>query len=60
MGEEDVAVDTLSNLLTLHVPFADEQDRAQMGQLSAAVAEVTGHHLELAFVDQGDLHVMVP
>jgi len=48
-----LAVDTLGHLLALHVIPANEQDRAQVGQLAAAVQEVTGDHVELAFVDQG-------
>ena len=32
---------------------ANERDRAQVGQLAAAVQEVTGDSVELAFVDQG-------
>jgi transposase len=48
-----LAVDTLGHLLALHVTPADEQDRAQVGQLAAAVQEVTGDHVEVAFVDQG-------
>lgn len=46
------AVDTLGNLLTLLVTPANEQDRAQVGELAAAVQEVTGQSVELAFVDQ--------
>src|SRR6266480_2006992 len=48
-----LAVDTLGNLLSLHVTPANEQDRAQVGQLAQAVQDVTGHKVELAFVDQG-------
>jgi transposase len=48
-----LAVDTLGYLLSLHVTPAHEQDRDQVGKLAAAVQEVTGHHVELAFVDQG-------
>lgn len=48
-----LAVDTLGHLLTLHVTPADEQDRAQVGQLAQAVQEVTGSTVEAAFVDQG-------
>ena len=48
-----LAVDTLGHLLALHVTPADEQDRAQVGQLAAAVQEVTGEAVNLAFVDQG-------
>ncbi len=47
------AVDTLGHLLALHVTPADEQDRAQVGELARQVQEVTGEHVELAFVDQG-------
>jgi transposase len=47
------AVDTLGHLLALHVTPADEQDRAQVGQLAAAVREVTGETVDLAYVDQG-------
>jgi len=48
-----VAVDTLGNLLALKVTAADEQERAQVAELAAKVQEVTGHHVEIAFVDQG-------
>jgi transposase len=48
-----LAVDTLGHLLALHVTPANEQDRAQVGELAAAVQEVTGDHVELAFVDAG-------
>src|SRR5215813_3639813 len=47
------AVDTLGQLLALHVTAADEQDRAQVGDLAQAVQEVTGGTVELAYVDQG-------
>lgn len=48
-----IAVDTLGNLLALHVTPANEQDRAQVGQLAEAVQDVTGESVKLAFVDQG-------
>ncbi len=48
-----VAVDTLGNLLALLVTPANEQDRAQVGELAQAVQEATGQTVELAFVDQG-------
>jgi transposase len=48
-----IAVDTLGNLLALLVTPANEQDRAQVGQLAQAVQEVTGETVELAYVDQG-------
>ena len=47
------AVDTLGNLLSLLVTPADAQDRAQVGKLARAVQEVTGSHVEVAYVDQG-------
>jgi transposase len=47
------AVDTLGHLLALHVTAANEQDREQVGELTRQVQEVTGEHVELAFVDQG-------
>lgn len=48
-----IAVDTLGHLLALIVTPADEQDRAQVAALAAAVQEATGESVELAFVDQG-------
>jgi transposase len=47
------AVDTLGHLLAMVVTPANEQERAQVAQLAKAVQEVTGEHVELAFVDQG-------
>lgn len=47
------AVDTLGHLLAAHVTPADEQDRAQVGKLAAALQDATGAAVELAFVDQG-------
>lgn len=47
------AVDTLGNLLALKATPADEQDRAQVGDLVKAVREVTDETVEVAFVDQG-------
>src|SRR6478735_6022968 len=47
------AVDTLGHLLALHVTPANEQDRAQVAQLAAAVQAATGESVELAYVDQG-------
>jgi transposase len=48
-----VAVDTLGHLLALHVTAADAQDRAQVGTLAEEVQQITGEHVELAYVDQG-------
>lgn len=47
------AVDTLGHLLALKVTAANEQDRAQVGDLARAVQEATGQNVELAYVDQG-------
>lgn len=48
-----IAVDTLGNLLALLVTPADEQDRAQVGELAQLVQAATGETIEIAFVDQG-------
>ena len=48
-----LAVDTLGQLLALHVTPANEQDRAQVQPLANAVQEATGDHVELVYVDQG-------
>jgi transposase len=48
-----VAVDTLGHLLALHVTAANEQDRAQVGQLAQALQAATGQAVELGYVDQG-------
>jgi transposase len=48
-----LAVDTLGQLLALHVTPANEQDRAQVADLAEAVQASTGERVELAFVDQG-------
>ena len=45
-------MDTLGQLLALHVTPANQQDRAQVARL-AAVQEATGEHVELAYRDQG-------
>lgn len=48
-----VAVDTLGHLLAVRVTSANEQDRAQVEQLAEAVQEVTGHNVQVAYVDAG-------
>jgi transposase len=48
-----LAVDTLGELVALLVTPANAQDREQVAVLAAAVQEVTGQTVELAFVDQG-------
>jgi transposase len=39
--------------LALLVTPANEQERAQVAALASAVQQVTGEHVELAYVDQG-------
>lgn len=46
-------MDTLGHLVALHVTPANEQDRAQVETLAAAVQEVTSNTVERAYVDQG-------
>ena len=48
-----MAVDTLGQLLAVHVMPANEQERAQGAQLCEAVQEATGHSVTLAWADQG-------
>ncbi len=48
-----IAVDTLGHLLALLVTPANEQDRAQVGELTERIQEATGQNVEIAFVDQG-------
>src|SRR5512138_2941432 len=47
------AVDTLGHLLALKVTPANEQDRAQVAELTRALQDVSGQQVEVAFVDQG-------
>ncbi len=48
-----VAVGTLGNLLALLVSPANEQERAQVGELAERVQQATDESVEIAFVDQG-------
>ena len=48
-----LAVDTLGHLLTLCVTAANEQDRAQVAELTEQIQQVTGQSVQMAFVDQG-------
>jgi transposase len=48
-----MAVDTLGQLLALRVTPANEDDRAQVGEVVQAVQALTGDKVELAYVDQG-------
>jgi transposase len=47
------AVDTLGHLLAVVVTPANEQERDQVETLVSQVQEVTGEHVELAYVDAG-------
>jgi transposase len=48
-----IAVDTLGHLLALRVTPANEQERAQVGELATELQAVTGDTIELGYVDQG-------
>ena len=48
-----IAVDTLGHQLALAVTPANEQDRAQVGQLTEAVQAEVEEPVKVAFVDQG-------
>jgi transposase len=48
-----MAVDTLGNLLALHVTPANADDRAEVGRLAQAVQAATDDSVDIAFVDQG-------
>ena len=48
-----IAVDTLGYLLAIKVTAANEQDRAQVADLTQRVQEVTKQNVQLAYVDQG-------
>ncbi|WP_321900078.1 IS5 family transposase [Paraburkholderia heleia] len=48
-----IAVDTLGQLLAVHITPANEQERAQVGELARQVQEATGQTVKVAFADQG-------
>ena len=48
-----LAVDTLGQLLALHVTPADVGDRTAVARLAADIQEATGDTVSLAYVDQG-------
>ncbi len=48
-----IAVDTIGNLLALVVTPANEQERAQIGELCRQAQEECGDNLQIAWVDQG-------
>lgn len=47
------AVDTLGHLLALKATAANEEDRAQVGDLAKALQGATDGNIKLAYVDQG-------
>ena len=47
------AVDTLGQVLALHVTPANSDDRSAVATLADAVQEATGDSVDLAYVDQG-------
>jgi transposase len=52
-AQTPAAVDTLGQRLGVLLTPANEQERAQVEQWAAAVQEVTGDHVDLAYVDDG-------
>lgn len=48
-----LAVDTLGHLLSVVITPANEQERAQVGELCARVQEITGQTVQVGFGDQG-------
>jgi transposase len=48
-----VAVDTMGNLLAIHVTAANVQERTIVDELAEQVQQVTGETVEVAYVDQG-------
>jgi transposase len=48
-----VAVDTLGDLLALAVTPASDDERTQVAALAERVQDVTGQHVQVAFVDEG-------
>ncbi|MBD2770390.1 IS5 family transposase [Hymenobacter sp. BT664] len=48
-----IAVDTLGQLLSVVITPANEQERAQVGELCRQVQQVTGQTVQVGFVDQG-------
>jgi transposase len=52
-GRQQVVVDTLGHLLAAVVTLANEPDRGQVAALCERVQQVTGQHMQAAYVDQG-------
>ena len=55
-----MAVDTLGQLLAVHVTPANEQERAQMAELTRQVQQATGETVKVAFADQKGYTVKNP
>lgn len=52
-GKVHIAVDTLGQLLAVHVTPANEQERAQVAELARQIQQVKGHTVNVAFADRG-------
>jgi transposase len=48
-----IAVDTMGNLLAIHVTAANEQERSVVGELAERALKATGVSIRVAFADQG-------
>lgn len=46
-------MDTLGHLLALKITPANEQERAQVGDLAHDIQQATGENVQVAFADQG-------
>lgn len=55
-----MAVDTLGQLLALHVTPTNEQGRAQVKVLAQQVQQMTEESVEVAFVNQGYTGTQAP
>ncbi len=51
-----MAVDTLEQLLAVHITPANEQELAQVGERARQFREVTGQTVRVAFADQGYIY----
>jgi transposase len=49
----NIAVDTVGQLLAVHVTPANEQERARVSELARGVQRATGQTVKVAFADQG-------
>lgn len=46
-----MTVDTLGNLLAVHITPTNEEERAQVAELARPVQQATGQAVKLAFAD---------